>query len=230
MTTKNLSQHAIEHWGGYKTSVTDASKNNKGESLVESKLEVYNFDEICKSLFTGGNVPASADGIQFSKNIIQLIEFKSGFKQKVTKEKFDIEKGKCKETNMVCEYYWSLFWENQDRKISELIESVRLKAIESYMLLEKHLFPICRDNDSGKESRLIFTVVVDEDGIDGIEDALAELSKTEPETNNTLISIKQALKRLSNQKDCQGVDYLYDEIEVLTAKDFENQLKARMCC
>ena len=228
MTGKNVYQFATANWGDYKTTVSVASKSSSGIPLVESDFEIYNFDTICQSLFPGTENPTSADGIRFSNNNIQLIEFKSGFKQKITKNNFDIEQAKCDETGKVCDSYWELFWDNQKRKIKELISVIRLKAIESYVVLEKHVLPACDDNETGKLSRIKFTVVIDEDSVDGIEDTLAELSGTEPETNNVVTSVRQALKRLSNCKDLEGHTYFYDEIEVLTAKDYQNSIKLAM--
>lgn len=225
MTDKNVCQFASANWGDHKTTVSVASKNSLGMPLVESDFEIYNFDTICQSLFPGTENPTSADGIQFSNNNIQLIEFKSGFKQKITKNNFDIEHAKCDETGKVCDFYWELFWDNQKRKIKELISVIRLKAIESYVVLEKHIFPACDVNQTGKLSRIKFTVVIDEDSVDGIEDTLAELSGTEPKTNNAVTSVRQALKRLLSCKDLEGNTYFYDEIEVLTANDYHNLIK-----
>ena len=160
MTGKNVYQFATANWGDYKTTVSVASKNSSGMPLVESDFEIYNFDTICQSLFPGTENPTSADGIRFSNNNIPLIEFKSGFKQKITKNNFDIEQAKCDETGKVCDSYWELFWDNQKRKIKELISVIRLKAIESYVVLEKHVLPACDDNETGKLSRIKFTVVI----------------------------------------------------------------------
>ena len=227
MTTKNLSQFAIANWDTYKTSIAIASKNERGQALVECEDDIYNFDEICKSIFNSNNISTSADGILFEGKNIELIEFKSGFKQRITKKAFNEEKGKCKKTTpeIICDDYWNLFWDNQERKIRELTDSIKLKAVESYITLEKHLFPICNDDIEGNSFRIIFTVVVDEDGADGIEEILAEASGSNPETNNQLISLKQSLRRFSNITDCKGNAYLFDEIRVLTAKDFQNRIK-----
>ena len=69
MTTKNLSQFASEHWDTYLKSITEISKNNDGKSLVESDVQLYNFDLICQDLFQE-NPPSSADAIKFKKTIL----------------------------------------------------------------------------------------------------------------------------------------------------------------
>lgn len=231
MVTKNLPQYATERWGDYIVSVTEASKSQSGTALVTSDANIYCFDAICKSLFPGQDISTSADGLQFPKGNVELVEFKSGFSRRITKDKFNPSEGLCDKltefgVEHVCDYYWNLFWKLQDKERHELIESIRLKAIESFMLLEKHIFPACEEHENGRTSQLVFTVVVDEDGVDGIEDTLAELAQVETKTNNCLTSIRQALNRLVNRRDASGSPYFYDRVEVLSAKDFANRIKS----
>ena len=231
MVTKNLPKYATERLEDYIISVTDASKSQAGISLVTSDASIYCFDDVCKLFYTEHNSATSADGLLFPKGNIELVEFKSGFSRRITKDKFDPSKGACttlKEkygVEHICDYYWDLFWKLADKERSELIDSIRSKAIESYILLEKHIFPVCEDIENGRNVQLILTVVVDEDGVDGIEDTLAELAEeTEPRADNSLSSIRQALKRLINRHDAKGTPYFYDRIEVLSAKDFKNRI------
>ena len=191
MIAKDLFKYAISNWSCYKTSLTEISKNDTGHPLVESSIEAYNFDKIVKDLFPHADCPSSTDGVKFVGNSIQLIEFKSGFKQKISKQNFDVNKGTCTKSQKVCPDYWNIFWENQERKINQLVESFKLKAIESYILLEKKVFPLCDDIE--KPNNIILSIVIDEDGVDGIEDILADVAECQPDTNNCLISIKKHL-------------------------------------
>ena len=226
MTTRNLSQYALDHWDTYKKAITEISKNDKGQSLVESDKTIYNFDLICKNLFSENTSPCSADGITFSKNTIELVEFKSGFKQKITKWNYDPEQAKCPKYHEECTSYYKIFWENQDRKNSELIESIKLKAIESYLILEKHCLECCSELEDGMRSKIALKVVIDDDGINGIENVLSDVAKKNPQNNtNNISSIKQALKRFIHPVDANGNEYFYDEIEVLTSVDYLNCLK-----
>ena len=81
----------------------------------------------------------------------------------------------------------------------------------------------CDEHPDKKSSKLIFTVVIDDAGIEGIENTLAELAEEEPNGNN-ISSIKQALNRLLNRVDANHASYFFDEISVLTAEDFSNLL------
>ncbi len=226
MTNRNLSQYALEHWDTYKNTVSEISKNDKGQSLVESDRTLYNFDLICKDMFSDNACPCSADGITFAKNNIELIEFKSGFKQKLTKWNYDPEQAKCPKYHEECTSYYKIFWENQDRKNSELIESIKLKALESYVILEKRCLTCCNELGEGRRAKVILRVVIDDDGINGIEDVLLDVANKNSQNNsNNISSIKQALKRFLRQVDATGNEYFYDEIEVLTSVDYLNYLK-----
>lgn len=225
MIKKNVQAYAISNWGDYLRPITELSKSDNGVSLVQSSVELYNFDDICKSLFPPGKVPTSADGLDFNGRTMELVEYKSGFKQHITKHNFDPEKGLCPdpEVNRVCKDYWKLFFKNQQTNISELISSIRNKAVESYVTLEKQIFPRCQDIDRPMHLKLI--VVIDEDEIDSIEDTYSELAGNTVANDNHLSAIKSALRRLVNQRDADGNAYFYDCIEVLSVQDYLNKLK-----
>jgi hypothetical protein len=109
-----------------------------------------------------------------------------------------------------------------------LIAAIRLKAIESYITIEKQVLPLCITSKTQKPLRIIFTVVIDEDGIDSMEETLAELAGVKTVRDNYFFSIKQALSRLNKQTSMDGSTYYYDAIEVLSAQDYSNQLKRSM--
>jgi len=230
MITKDVQAYAISNWGDFLSPITELSKSNKGVSLVQSPVQLYNFDDICKSLFAQGKAPTSADGLEFSGRTVELVEFKSGFKQRITKHNFDPAQGRCPDpdVNRVCEDYWKLFFKNQKTNISELISSIRNKAVESYVTLEKQVFPHCQD--AGKSIQLKLVVVIDEDEIDSIEDTYSGLAgNTDAENtaakDNHFSAIRSALRRLTNQHDADGNAYFYDCIEVLSVQDYLNKLK-----
>ena len=194
---------------------------------MESSIKLYNFDSVCKSIFESNTMPTSTDGLNFSRRTIELIEFKSGFKQRITKYNFNPEEGKCTHKGQVCKDYWDLFFKNQELKISQLISSIRFKAIESYITLEKMVFPLCQDVVTPIPLKLV--VVIDEEEIDSIEATYAELAgNTDTENtvakHNSLTAIRSALRRLKNLHDANNNDYFYDCIEVLSVQDYLNKL------
>lgn len=222
MITKDLRTFAESTWQDYRESVTELSKSHgSGVSLVTSGQMLYNFDHICEDQFIDGDVPTSADALAVTTNSVELIEFKSGFRQKIRKDNLDPAKAICQHTHEICGSYWDLFFENQKRKLRELISSVRLKAIESYVTLEKCIFPLCRELHGARYLRLKLIVVIDEDGVDAMEDTLAELAGTQV-SSNCYADVRRALSRLRNKIDAAGNSYYYDDIEVMSSHDFQN--------
>ena len=95
---------------------------------------------LCRTrIFTNG-VATSADALAFSKKHIQFVEFKSGFKKKITKNTMDKEKAKCDKTNAFCNDYWNLFFKNQETESIGLINSLQMKAADSYMHWKSRFF------------------------------------------------------------------------------------------
>lgn len=220
MVMKDLQSYASGNWAAHMASITKISKiGNSRCSLVNNSTMIYNFDGICKSMFPA-ETPSSVDGLSIRGNSIELIEFKSGFKQKITKETLDPKKSLCEKTRAYCQDYWDLFFENQDRKKAELTSSIRSKAIESYITLEKHIFPCCSDITNRKPIKIELIIVIDEDEIDSMEDTLAELSEPGKDIDNCIASIRQSLKRLNNRTDARGSTYYYDNIKVMSAYEF----------
>ena len=225
MITKDLKAYVVSNWSEFKSPITEISKSDIGVSLVKSPINIYNFDNICQTLYQGKNVPTSTDGIDVCGKAVELVEFKSGFKQRITKNNFDPAKCKCPDPNIdrVCEDYWQLFLKNQKVNIKALISSIRYKAFESYITLEKRVFPLCEDIDKPVALKLV--VVIDADDVDSFEDTYSELAGDFDAAENSFSDIKKALLRLKIQQDAKGNDYYYDSIEVLSVQDYLNRLK-----
>lgn len=228
MTRKNLAKYIQEHWEEKRVSITKASQEMEhSRPLVKSDREVYNFDAVCEELFQGKDKPSSADGILIRGRDIDLIEFKSGFRQLITKKTFKEDKCLCDKLDppRYCENYGKLFLKNQEKIKAELIDSLKLKAVESYVLLERHILPQCEEMEQAKSFRINYVIVVDANGEDGIEDIMTDLAGKAPSTDNDLGAIKQALKRFEHRTDVHGQSYLYDSVKVLTAKAFKSYIE-----
>lgn len=224
MLTKDLLSYAENNWGCFKATVSVISENDHTHvPLVTGDEVLFHFDKISDALYTQEKAPTSADGLKVTSKCVEFIEFKSGFKRKITKYNFDEKRGWCEAGEQVCAQYWELFFKEQDKEIAELISSIRFKAIESYITLEKHIIPKCQQ--SNVHIPLKFVVVIDEDDIDNMEDILAGLAGKANIKGNRFSSIRNALRRLTGQRDVDGNEYYYDDIDVLSAKDFSNQLR-----
>lgn len=224
MVTKDLLKYAESNWNEFRSTVSVISKNEHTQSpLVDREESLFHFDKISESLYLQGKAPTSADGMMITANCIELIEFKSGFKKRITKDSFDKDKGRCQDGNKVCDAYWQLFFKEQAKETAELISSIRLKAIESYTTLEKHILPKCEETPT--RISLKFLIVIDEDEVESMEDTLAELAGSVNIKNNHFSTIRQSLHRLVGRRSLEGNDFYYDAVNVLSVNDFSNHLR-----
>lgn len=203
-------------------SLPEAKPNKEQEPpLVDISASIYNFDKICKKIYK--NPPKSADGIFFCKKTMYVVEFKTGFKKK-PKNKSEDSNSFCTKYNEVCEERRE--WQNKDfeRKQKELKTSIRLKAIESYITLEKQFLPLCDDTES--KCRLEYIVVTDADCVNVFDKELGQLGKKHiaaSTAKNVLTQLEDSLKSYNHKQDKNNPsnDYFYDKIKVFSAIEFE---------
>lgn len=218
MQIYELSEYAKEHWSQFRQRIAYISQNRAtDEPLVQSDVLIYDFDEIVETLFDERNKPSSADGLFWTPHKIVFVEFKSGFYKKITKDNLNPEKAKCDYSGEFCKDYWKLFFDKQKKETNELIDSIKLKAVESYIIWEKNIAPVF---SLPIQCDIEFIAVIDGNSEDGIEDALAELSN-QGVSDNSCYRVRNALKRFLNRKDLSGGSYYYSNIQVMTPKEFE---------
>lgn len=225
MIDKDLRQYVSQTWQGtsFVKPLSEVSKpDSPNSALINRPEKVYCFDSICESIYPK-NKPASVDGLFFCENSAYFVEFKTGFKKKITRKNYDEEKAMCPKYNHPCKDYGDLFFKNQDKETEGLKYAIKIKAIESYITLEKEILSCCED---AHKSEIVLIVVIDDDGIDSYEDTLLELSENHAAlkaVDNIFSSLKKSLQGYKNKKDkhCPPNDYYYDKIEVLSAKEFE---------
>lgn len=224
MISKNIFEYLQRCYPSDMKTITELSKrSDSGKSLVCSESKLYDFDKISQGFFDASCCPASIDAIFATMEEVVFVEFKSGFKKTVKKDSLNSEKAKCKEVTSkeyVCTDYWDLFFKNQKNETTILIDSLKLKAVESYFTLEKKVFSNCVELESGRKIPIKYYVVIDEDGIDVMEDTLGALSGVSASENNSFENIRKSLKRYINPKDAEDEQYLYQEIYVLSVKEF----------
>lgn len=222
----NFQQYAIQEWNGnnFIKPISDISKSDNGNSpLVDRPEKIFCFDLICEDIYKK-NKPASVDGLFFCKDTAYLIEFKKGFKKKITKENFHQEN--CPTYNTPCKDYAPLFFKNQKMETEALVSSLKFKAVESYLTLEKQILPCCQDSGN---CRLVLFVVVDIDAVEEYESILYEASEGnasfQSKVNNDLNSISQSFQNYRRKQDKHSpcCDYFYDDIKVMSVKEFEQR-------
>lgn len=224
----DLKTFASTNWNSFRDSFTNISKNDKGKSLVESDNLIYNFDKITESLFDNDAKPTSADALLCLKNEMVLIEFKSGFHQIITKNNFDKTQCTCDyikekyDKNVYCKDYGKLLLQNQELKIEELTRSIQLKAIESYITLDKTIASKCESTNPIKLTLLVIIDAVETDVMEDIMSDAAGPAHSQPSTqkSNHISRLKQSLSRFVIKGN---YPVYYDCILVHGSKNFPNQ-------
>lgn len=221
MITKDIKLYLSNNYSNYLETITEMSKSNSGKSLVNDERKLYNFDKITKELYKE-KTPESADSIYASGRKIFLVEYKSGFKKRVTKGNFDKKLMSCYEDNdKYCEAYGELFLKNQKNENKILRNSVQFKAVESYMTFKEGIES--KSEEDVKRKSLIYCVIVD-DYVDSMEDILNGLAKKTSETN-TITCLQQSLSRF---RKTEKKDYYYDDIKVFSPYEFKEYLTQNM--
>ena len=228
MITKDIGSYISTECKDSLKSITKLSKSKGNVSLVLDERKLYDYDEITEKLHNYIKCPASADSVLIKGKLVAFIEFKSGFKKRITKKNFQLDKLTCpydKKKEWVCKEYGKLLLDKLELESRELLDSIKMKAIESYITLEKKIIPLCEDITSKKKIRLSYWVVVDyeDSAIDMLEDTLAELGEISSE-DNPISDIKNSLGRFVGQRDVDNQSYYYDEVEVFTPEEFLKQL------
>lgn len=211
-----------ENFGKYQETITQLSMNQRtGKSLIEDDKKLYNFDAIAEALTSNDKKPASVDAIAFTQTGIVLIEYKTGFNNKILSGKIEKKQLQCpydeKEVK-ICEEYGKLIRKTARLEKKELLDSIRSKAVESYVLLEKEIISNCEKVDY----KVFFWAIIDEPK-DQLEDIGLELGKMKKKSNNSISVLKQSLSKFQRRKN-----YYYDAIEVMTAADFKRRIKTLM--
>lgn len=218
MTINELETYFYQNWNkkDFRGTVTQLSKSDKGKSLVKNDFEMYNFDAIM-SFVLKHKQASSVDGIYFSNGNLHLVEFKTGFYQKIQKGRSDFNEitAKCDAIDSICDKYWNEFTKRQKKERQILFDSLKLKALETYLFLEKKIGFVKNKADSG---RVILNIVIDENGIDGMEIALSDLANKNDSRNR----VQDSMNRFQNQRDINDDIYCYDEINVYSNVGFSS--------
>ena len=145
--------------------------------------------------------------------------------RKISRENIDDDKLICPhDTAKVCKDYGNLLIAKGNLETRELLDSIKFKAIESYVTLEKKFFLLCSTLSHDNKLRVIFCVVID-DYVDSMEDSLLELANVSS-ASNSFTDIKSSLFRFVNLKTQNNEDFYYDEIKVLSPYEYQQYLSS----
>ena len=207
MIEKDITGYANLNWFSFRDTAKNLSrsKDEKRRPLVNDIFFMYDFDKISEKLSKKGRQPKSADALYIRKDgELFLIEFKQGFKWVLSRLNTltdETEKKLRKKENI------------------EFKKSIQLKAVESYILIEKKVLQSEAIVGDNRKREFHYLVVVDFDAESIKEDILSDLAK-KPQNSNPIQDLRKALKRFLCTQDANGNDYFYDHIDVISYQQF----------
>lgn len=222
MVAKDVKSYLVSNCDEYLETISELSRSDAGKVLVKDERKLYNYDKVTKEFYST-KTPDSVDAIYATNRKVFFVEFKSGFKKKISKENFDKSLMTCPDDDVkYCKAYATLFFKIQEKENEILRYSIHMKAIESYMTFIKEIEPNSQDDE--KTKLLVFCVVID-DYVESMEDILTGLAK-KPSDTNTITSLRQSLSRFRKNG---RKDYYYDEINVFSPHEFKVFIDKNYC-
>lgn len=198
MTANELRDILDSKYNGqiYNMTLADIAENHK---MILSKRHAYNFDKIAERLSSDKKL-STADALYVGKRSILLIEFKTGF---------DIKK----------------YINDDNKSFKEMLrKSLRLKACESLILLEK---VFCDEQKTDFKKIYVSVIDGDNDPLGARSDTLDDISN-----RNESISEKQQIERelreksvLLYRKEFGKKHIMYDQVEVMYDSVFDSEIE-----
>ena len=148
MSIASLESYLEENYATFKESASVVAQSDKrAKNLISSDHKLYNFDKISEAIYSTNSKSCSVDGLRVNDGFLEFIEFKTGFLRRLTRENWTPEIGTCDYKKGICDEYWKLYWKLDKKEREELIDSIKDKAIESFITYEKHIFLRLSEHD-----------------------------------------------------------------------------------
>ena len=209
----------FENYASKKSFSTLSENKESNDPLVDNDTPAYDYEECVKRFFDSNALRMVDATFITNDNRVYFIEFKGGFRVNIRLDNFNLEKWYCSDADKVCRQAATIFMENQDHKIDELISSVNGKLVETYITLHNFILPLCEASD--KNFHTSYIVVVDEDShpLGAIEETLNSLSGKGANTINPVSNLRNAIGkyRIVNHN---SEPIFFDCIEVLNTYQF----------
>lgn len=226
MFTDGIASYFGETYSNLLEEVSQLSSSDSGNILVDDNRKLYCFDKISEQIYEKkrGEGSASADAVYITKKGIVFVEFKGGFKRRISKDTLNPAMLACPDdATKTCNEFGKMLIKIGKKEVEELLDSLKMKAIESYITLFTQIIPLSGVNDA--EYRIAFCVVTD-DYVEKTEDIMNELAgiSTRKTSSNTTTSIRNSLKRFVQRKTADGKNLFYDEVKVFSPHEFKSYL------
>ena len=219
-----------KYGNNYKKEVTELSKSQEGKSLVSADFLAYSFDDIFKNDKKTQKLHPVDAVVPYEDKLI-LIEFKSGFEDKVNKNTFkkslyeeskhcDKDKKDCQKLIAFLSDYYQLFYEKRKSQKHELIYSLKLKLYDVVFFVKNSIFPYCIQKR--KDIEIIYIIVVDSLYIESRENTISGVNKNSILTPEKSVLIQDKMNVCQQLFDAEN-ELLCDKLVVVTAEEFLKQ-------
>ena len=212
-------QYCIDNWSDCLKPISELSN-----ALVDSKTVGYCFDDVCSNLCSdSSSKPASVDAMFIKGNVIEFVEYKTGIRQKITTSNFDDKLIPVSLTQTEKDEYKEMLIERSEFSHKYLLECIKLKAVESYVLFEKKVILDSHLQFDRDKFFIRLIIVHDDGGISSNIDILGSLSKGHQQSELSR-TISSSLCRYRKQEDANSNKYYYDDIKVVSAIEYKNRI------
>lgn len=236
MCTKDFQSFVSSRFEAYLKpfSQLSKSKDNNPTPLVDSEKVAYDFDEITKSLSKSRKYNwASTDALFFVGNEVIFIEFKKGFKDKLTTQKIleknpytcPVGQNHCQLVEDERKDYCKLFVQKRNLDKEVLLYNLQLKLLETMKVIECYIYPLLKKHNRPTALKLIYVVdskylgSPDEIMKDLLEDGANPTSSKKTSDKE----IKTHLMKYRSEKLHNNLGVNFTEIEVLEPQEFIEQ-------
>lgn len=229
MIQKNPEKKFKAQWSDCLKTVTAIARSGRESDAtvqepLHSDMKMYSYDDIMGKICTACGYPKfhSLDAIYFKPKSIECIEFKQGFRSKISK--YDPAQAICEHTGKECPDQKDFLKKRRKAEIKSNIAELRFKAVESYLIFEHEIFP--DSDDADWPMRVNLTVVVDFDPIEEEIDAYSDVrgSQGSQDVRELKKHIQDNMNFYGPHKGTDDREYLYDHVEVRTFNDVQAQL------
>ena len=202
-----------------KRSFSELSLNKQSKKpLVDSENEGYDYEDLVQNTLKLNSFKM-VDAVFINDDKIYFFEFKGGFIQQINTNNFDHTKWRCVFENRYCNDGAKYFKENQELKISQLIDSVKGKLLETYSIFNRIIIPKCAKANKSYKVYYIAVINEAEAPISSIENNLNDLADLKPNQNSPRQRLTESLKKY-DVKDSTQQPMFFDCIEVLNNYEF----------
>lgn len=214
---KDLKEYFEKDFSDFKSTAKECSKDDKGNYLVKSGFEVFNFDKIIHSL--SDKTLKSCDAIIFKDNKIIFVEFKQISKSLYLKEKTCPQRKNCfDKSNDDCKKCLKAFENYNKKKLENFKYSIANKIVQSLYVLNKLLLPKCEEKTEKMSLEYILVVDLSNVSNEYTENVLNSLAKKDTDIFD---SLKSSICRF--QSEYLGKKVFFERTKIMNSETFDKE-------